>query len=1408
MNRLGKILGRVLSTLLIFSMILNSVPANASGYSAYEVKQLSYTNLNKYANVGTLSQSQVSLFNSLSSISRLFLWTNYIHNVSSAITTFGKSEKTHYYNILKTKIDSFNDTFSKESTLYKNLSLTVPKSEMNISSINTLVKEVSDYIESFYKEHYSFIKDKQSDSEKSEYYSNNKVVLNACYEIILRFQQDYSFMKTLLPYQDVSKKYTIDISPMSSILSNTDYAFFIDSAITQLENEINSSYSIELSEGSDVLSKFSSVLGDGDESIDAVNTAFLAAFSASALYMPLESKIGDTNVVESIKYLTGNNTEVSDLYSQVARKKKPLYLRTYSKGSVSGSGELAVLGAVIEMIIEGKKGALVSVEGSFQSSEDGNSYQTSENSYVNRIDEGANTGTYESTTTVTEEQDGDGNKTTTTVTENSAYEKLQDDEGNITSLESSLGEGTNFSEAVLIFGDTLRGETNTAVITNYYLNKLDLDGELARSGVLYVNPFGDIVLADNTVIIPAAANATYYADDDGVVYNPFTEMFMEGYPRIGKQNTFNLITDKDDGKLIFTTLKEPEDSFLSKLSVKLTGWIDGDSTAYYVSKNGTLKKSWYGSLEIMPIDNGLYDPSSSSKFGIFNPEEKDFKGLFSWFDNMASDDKYMYRMDYSTLTVSGLTSPVFPYGNSDGDEALIRAKFLVQSYYYSITMTEEGDNSSGNGRLDLRYLHKILSCGLDGMTNVNGFQKMAQEDLLDEDSKGIFYKIIKSIRDACQSVTDLFGDAPGLLGIRSANQDPIMGKFLYYAKLSMIYIFIGLTFMFVANYIRRDLNITYTVAGILASCLLAYACIYFFPKHLSTVTNFLPGNKSNTLAYNSLLMRQETNMGATPKDASYGDFGSFSLSNSSINIYKLTDDEIQDICKKFDVDYGKIVAGGAIELDEEYGLFLEGDCLKISLDKFLYTVSIQGYTTTVSNTATYKLSYNKNVSSVIDYYMPYFIILEGLVDKLNVLSEIYEIPRAQLTYSGNLRKDSFLMDAYIHSPVFLSPEDYKESDDSMSDTLYDQLTSSNAFGKDNVDFLGLHDSLTKYLQDFESSLWVQTMYQNGYFADTETSGNKYNHLIEYVNLQVKKFLIDNSSSFAFVSDETILEVTTLYAVMVMNNEVSEFGNVLYPQALNYEELTVMDTIRSVVTKDYNKFSSLGRNVLDYVYYEFGWVGVIGTTLSIVFASLLSLAVNYSVYILYLLLLVFTLLRFILAKQVNEAFKGFVKIFGSVMLIYFANVYGTLLINNLSDSGLSILFLLLLNGTCLGFALAMLSFVVTGFGTLDFGSTKVDSFLKGMKDFVNPFGKGKHDIKANNISSEKMSSGDDTLDYNFTLSSRDRSYINQSAIDSFMDERYSKTNPSAEREYNKRFSRRKTTISINSYEDDEEDDLLM
>lgn len=1429
MIKINKFIGRVLSALLIFCTLADPNLAYAE-YTSYEIKQVVYTNLNQYSHLSNLTNTQSSLLNSLSSVSRLYLWTSYIFNVGSDIASFNNSEKEHYLGILKTNMNSFNDTFGNEGDSFTPVKFTVPDTQVSIQSANYFITEIANYVTGIYEYHLPDMNAKETDEEKSTYYNDNKITLDGIYTLMLKLQQDYSYMRNMLPYQTVTSMYTLNFAPISGILSSEKYKDFFSIAEKNLEQSLNSAFSLDLSEGDTIIDKFSAVLDDGDEKQEAVNSAYLAALSASSLYMPLESKIGDTNVVEAIKFLCDGDTEVADLYANVARKKKPLYLRTYKNGAISGSGELAVLGDIIDMVISGKAGALVTVEGSFKSSEDGNSYEMNSGNSIDRVDTGSDSGNYvdnsgnTSTDNTTDNTTGDNttddtNSTTDSTTNstsntvnNSAYAELIDDESNVTVLESSIGEGSPFTESpALVFGDTARGDTNTLVITNYFLNTLDLESELAKTGVLYVNPFGDIVLADNTVIIPAASNASYYTDSDesNYGYNPFTEMFMEGYPKIGKQSTYNLVSKKDEGKIVLTTTKKDDDlAWYNKLWVKMDNWILGDTVGYYVKENG-LKNGIYKHIETLPILSGMINASTNSQDLIFLPEEKDFGGFWGWANDAATTNRELYRMDYTTLTVEGMNAPLFPYGNSDGDEALIRSKYIVQSFFASLVLTDEGMSLNDNGRFDVKALYNIMCSSLDGMYNANGFQKTSMEDLLDEDSKGVFYKMTKSLIDFCRSIVDLFGDSPGLLGLRSAVQDPVMGQILYYAKLCLLYIFIVIALLFIANYIRRNLNITYVTFSFVLSCVLVYAFIYFIPRHLSTIVNFLPGDRSNQLAFESLMLRQENNMGTTPDEAGYKDFGVFNLSSSSINLYKLSDDEMKDLCDTYGVEYSNIVSGGAYELDSDYGLYVEGDSLKLSLDKFLNTVTVQGSTVTKSNLATYVLDYDKNVSNVIDYYMPYYLIIDGLISRLNTLSSIYEIPRNQYSYTGNLRKDAFLMDSYIKSPVFLSPEDYRDSDDSISDELLAELQSSNGFGENNVDFLGLHDSFSKYLSKYEGSLWYDTMVRNGYIGEGEENTAKYSHLIEYVNSNVKKFLMDNMETISFMSDETAIEITALYTVMIFNNQVSEFGSVLYPQNLNYSEATVVDILRPVVTKDYNKFYTLKRDIIDYCYSEFGFVGVVGVTFAVVCASLISLAINYSIYILYLLLAVFVFLRFLLAKKVSDAFKGFLKIFGSLILVYFINIAGIFVIQNFTNSGLAILFLILLNGICLGLCVGILSFVVTGFGALDFGNTKVNAFVSGLKDWSKFFKGFKGNINSSNIKTKNIVEDMDELDYNFTLNKASTAVADQAVIDEFMRSRYSNNNSRYNQQNNnKRKTYRNQRPNVNTSIDfDEEDELL-
>lgn len=1415
-----KKLGRVLSALFIFSIISKGVISYAD-YTTYEVQQITYSNLKKYSNSVAMYDTQLSLLTSINNITRLYLWTDYMCNVEQSQAMFSDSEKQYYSKELRNKLIKFNDKFSSAEG-FTPLTLPVFEEDQIASGMQAYIDVISKYIISIYDLHSEAFNALPSTEERNTYYSDNSAILDLCYTIILRFKQDYSTVGTLLPFQLNNISYGLNLAELNGVVTNSNYKELIEYTLQSIETQLNTDTDISINDSDNYITKFAK-LNDSEEIEEVVNNAYLACFSASSLYMPMQDKIGEANVIEAINYLA-NDEDVSKAYTDIATRKKPLYLRGYDTVNKEpyGSGNAVTLGDFIESVLNNKSGALVTVEGSFQTNEDGDSYEMSTGNSVTRYDTGSQAGTTvdgstSSNDSTGESTEGESNGTSSDSSSNSSNnaDTLMDDTGTVTVLDETISAESNFSEPVFLYSsDALpRLVTNSILVTNYFTNNslLDLDSEMAKSSALFVNPFGDIILADNTVVIPAAANATYYVEDDGVVYNPFTEMFMAGYPQI--QSGLSLEAAKkaeNSGKYVIAVVKEIADdtTFLEKCSIKLDSWFN-NVMAYKLNNSGLTYRS---KSNLMPIDTGLYAFSSENKTNMFVPEEKDIGWWKSLWNKGDLGNYLFYRMDYNTISVDGINAPLYPYGNSTGEEAVVRAKYLAESFYVSMTTSVDGFVAVNAGRIDDRLLYKTLVTALDGRLNVTGFQRSFTERILDSESKGLFYKLVKMVIDACDNLVEVFADTPGLLGVRPANQDFVMGKFLYYAKLLIVYIFIALVLFFIGTFLRRRLNFWYSFFGTVFACLIVFLSIYFFPKHLATAANFLSSNKSNALAFSALALRQEGNTGDAYTTSLYQGVGTFNYSTSSINIYKLTDDEIKYLCEINDADYATIISGGALVLDETTGLYLEGDCLKMELDKFFDISSITGSLETRGSVATYTLEVTKNIGSVVDYYMPYNLIVESFVGELNKLSEVYSIPRNQNNYGNGFWKDSFLVDSFIYSPVFLTPLDYRSTDSEMSEVLYNSLVSK--FGETNVDFLNLNNVFTQAnsventtQNSFTDSLWYRTMEQNGYFDGSSLAQEKYVHLIEYVNFQVKQFLIENRDYFIYMADENIIEITALYATMVLNNEVSEFSNVLYPQTLNFEAFSVIDIIRSVVVTDMNKYATLDRSLLDYGYSMFGWLGLIGITGSVIFSSLTSILINISVYILYLMLLAFCLIRLVFGKKVNEAFKGFLKIFFAISFVYMISIWGTALLDKFTDGRITVLFLLLLYGLSFGLVLNILVFIFTGLGSMDFSNTKVTAFLKGMKDKINPFRRDNEKIHAAKISADSLNTPEG-VDYNFMLGDIDGDTLSSVAMDNFIRERYSNhtsSNVNTRRTEKFRRKRQRSTRAEN-YTFVEDDDL--
>lgn len=1410
MKKFKLFIGRVLSTLLLVSVLSQGVLSYAD-YTSYEIQQVAYSYLSKYSTSISISNTEMSLLSSLNNITRFYMWVDYMCNVDPVVVKFVDNEKDYYSEILRSRLELFNETF-KEPNGFTGLQLPIYEEGKRPNDMQGVINSVAGYIKELYTFHTEAIEGLQTKEEKDTYYHDNHKVLDTAYLIILRLQQDYSFASTALPFHTGRQPYKLNLSPFSEIISSTSkFKVLIDYVIDNLENTINTDATVELSEGDNYIDKFSRVTDEGTKE-EVVNNAYLVAFAASSLYMPMDSKIGENYVTEAINHLSEDET-VAKAYTAIAEYKKPLYMRYYSDGKVYGSGKAITLGEFIESVMNRKSGALVTVEGKFQASDDANSYETSTGNPVTRYESGDLAGT----TTKEDKKPEDGEKDKESVDSknpNNSGEKYYDDEtGTLTVLGDVLSEGSNFSEPVFIYGSGLRGNTNTALITNYYTNNplLDLDGELARTSALYINPFGDIILSDNTVVVPAAANATYYVDEDSVVYNPFTEMFMAGYPRINDGLVYETEDkNKNAGKYVFSTGLDTDtiDSLFKKCMVKLDTFNPDNVTALLLSsKNISIMGGGGVGLKVLTLDTGFYSFSDTTKTNVFKPEEKHFEGFTGWFDNWVTSNRLFYRLDYNTITADGVSAPLYPYGNSEGDEAIVRAKYLVESFYLSMVSNEEGIVSVNSGKIDDKLLYKTLVTALDGKPNTNGHQSLFSKNILDSESKGIFYFIIKFFKDFAEKVVDIFADTPGMLGVRPANQDYIMGNFLYYAKVSMVYIFVITALVVLGVYMRRRVSMWFALFSLVGSLFLIFSAIYFFPKHISSVANFAVSGSSNELAFKTLAMRQESNTGKIIEDSAFDGLGTFNFASSSINLYKLYDEDIEYLCKVNGVDYNKILSGGALILDQDTGLYVEGDSLKMNLDKFFNITSITGETKVVGNLATYGLKVTKNIPSVIDYYIPYTLILNEFVDRLNRFSSVYSIPRAQNNYGKDYWKDSFLMDAFIHSPIFLAPENYREADNNMSDSLYEQLVAE--FGENNVDFLGLSDVLNEafsYNENREQeTLWYNTMLQNGYFQEDTVSAAKFTHLIEYVNLQAKDFLIDNKDYLIYMNDENIIELTALWAVMSLNNEVKEMGNVLYPQTLNFHAYSVTDILRALVVTDMNKFATIDRSLVDYIESKHSIMGLLAITSIVVFSALSSILINFSAYILYLMLLVFVIIRFILGKKIDEALKGFLKILMAISLIVYVNITGTKLIGEFCNSGLNLLFLFLLSSLTFGFVSSILYFVLTGLGTMDFGNTNVTSTIKSIKDKLNPFNRNNEKIHAAKLTTKNIQNMSGNTEYNFNL---DDDLVSSIALDNFLKNRYgdvavTKDSEKRSRKFKQKRDRSVSSQSFTLFTDDED-----
>lgn len=1319
------------------------------------------------------------LINSLSTNTRLALWNDFANKTQ--LVQFSVNELRPYALSLSYNIKSFNDNFSKDGDGYISQSLNnyevndnSTRDELgNISSIalKEIIEEGSMHIDKVYSSLLSDYNSLGSDDEKKNYLGTKTAIIKSLYLYSERIVQDYDEIQQICGNDaaDNGVLYKTNLRRITSLLTDSRYEPFIKYARELIEKDILSNVEAKLTDGQTAFQKLTAEQDYDGGKKNLINTVYWMMFSCSSSYRPFESTVGEDTFMYSLGKLVGEDNKVdgsgngttvtlgecSKLYSDIKSKKKPLYKRELtSSGGAKGTAErITVKDFLDQLKDQDSSGALVTVYGKFKRSQDTNTWSVFTEDGKSEVynTNGANADNSINTNEANKEnkddenkdkEDKDNNKSIDSSNTNSNTTLMEDKDGNEFSLDSKITNEELLTNPVFTWGESEpRAVVNKAMMYNILKDDKASEGiDSLDKRFLYINPFGDLVLDDDTVIVPGASNATYYSDKKGTVYNPNTAAFMNSYPSVSLTTNYFTVDDRQNGKYIFgvesnlSDIVDKTDSIIGKLSIGIHDAISGgdefapkgvgqdtvgptkessNSTYCYIvgSNNETLKTLQTADLS-MPVELCMYE-GESVKTQTIRAKNYDFKThiLSGMGSGIRTSGIAMLVPDTSKLITYDQPTQIFPLTKSDDSGFEKRCETLSRRMFDTITTDEDGARNFLTGRINPVNLTAMFEAADGGNSNISAFVKNSSDSYSTDESS----KVEKIFSNFTQKVLDTVGQTPGVIGIRNAYQDTIFGTFLYYGNKFFPYLAICVVLYFIIRLSRKRVNWIY---GLSATCFALFVTVLFvqvIPVNLPIFLNGLINNISDNLGYRALFMREEKYLNPYETKPGYDSKGNFSLGTSSINLYRFKEADIPSFCVDEGVSYKDMLSGSAYVLDDNSGLFVQGDSIKINIDRLFAGISITGgYETNAVNNY-YSVKSAKYVNDVMDYYTPYHLIIDGLLDKLNNLSELYSIPPTQLHYPNGIYKDSFLLDSYVKSDLVLNSDDLNKLSEQFSSDLVTKA--KDMFGENNLDWLGLNKLLVKDVQsipEVQETLWYKTMVREGYYSESTVGEindvDLMAKLIRDTNTSVKDFLLNNESQMAYISDENLIKVTCLYALTEFNRIISSPTDMLYPQSLNYEELKLEDVMLPVLTKDYDRFVASDQKIVDYIKSDYGWIGLFLFSAIIVQSFIITNTMRFGLPILYILMLVCFIFRLAFKKQerATTACKGYFKIAGMIFICYCTCIVVTSGVAKINDSIWCMIILLVVDTLFV----ALISTVLTALilSPADFGSSKVNAIF--------------------------------------------------------------------------------------------------
>lgn len=1084
--------------------------------------------------------------------------------------------------------------------------------------------------------------------------------------------------------------------------------------------------------GGEAKSGSSSDLGSIYTEGPGLRSSYLAMFASTAVYVPMHSKIGDVDYMEALYSLVGqeNKEEIKEMHIMLSQYKKPLYFYTdkttvtqatklgKSYQEYDGLSQRLSLNDLLEATQSKQSLVAVTIKGKMITDKNAWTYYNNELSQI-----------------------GDSPTVISSQIEDSP---------------EINGNGASYSRAVLeinnSLGDPDPGTVTSALITNIFEDEY-IKGYWTERGEesVYLDAIGNIILGDGTLILPASANPTYFAvpcsksEISSWWYNPFTAAFFNTYPEIyGSEYSPSIQTKKDSKKMIFSfedptqvndfkalendwnTIKNPYELINTTGFTSIDSLLDEFKTVIY-----SLSSSQGNRFESLGLNAFFYPLFTYSNTGdltdvVTQVKVQVMNGDVSTGDKDKAFKSALNLYPIRMLSVFDGNEQILPYispamraedniTDTKKVNNYIAAKRLASNMYMYITdntqtisEVSEDETPTGNGLLREGYMFANIVCSvLDGMVTPVAYEKsISNQNILLSDATNQIEKIFLSLSKYIINLTD---NINGFMGIGSPDDTSFIAPIYRFILEYKYYIFFVIALLILLLFIRTK-SYSKALINLVLMILVVYGFMFMLPKTIPFLYGSITEFMSSEIASNVLLVKGEQYDKIFSKDSELSDLG-------SIKLYDLSLQESYQLRLDRNINPNSFMTD-KIPLEYTMGVFLQGNEIKLDLKTYFTLNTYYSEFDDSEGVEAYQIKSGNHMPApeLLTYYNPMLELEKGFVENLNLMLKNYHLPKSIIKYPDGLYKDASVINSYIHSYPFLYilPKVQKELNDSSNINEMRIIQEDFPYAGDVLRLQWLVDmsleELTKEKPDIVNSIWIQTMSKNGYY-DPNLGTARRQTLVDKVNRDTYSFLIKVTPDIGLVSDENMIRLTSLYATMSLNAEISRFNNIVYPRFIAIEEMNVKDIVTGVVLKNSQRFLFYDVDLVSNIYVEKGFLGLISLNILVLMMSIISLCNTILIPFVYIGGLLFGMCLLIYGRSI----KGVLTLtFRLIILLLIVQLLGisTLNLYGILPYGCNIYILTTVIGLIMWYEIKVIKYIFKN--TTIFGSNRDTSILSKIR----------------------------------------------------------------------------------------------